>query len=229
MNVLIIDTETTNSIEQPLPYDVGYLILDASTGEILVERSFVVSEIFFDENLMQVAYFADKIPQYLQDIKEKRRKVKTICGIRKQIKEDMKNYQVNRVGAYNMGFDNRATKNDIRYISGSMVRWFFPYGTELFCIWNMACTSILSTANFINWAIENSHVSDSGNIRTSAEICYRYLTKNNDFEESHTGLEDCRIEAAIFLAVLRSGLEYNYKVAYNCWRHPQMKRVELGL
>ena len=34
MNVLVIDTETANSVEQPLPYDVGYAIVDTETGEI---------------------------------------------------------------------------------------------------------------------------------------------------------------------------------------------------
>ena len=42
MNVLVIDTETANSVEQPLPYDVGYAIVDIETGEILTEKSFVV-------------------------------------------------------------------------------------------------------------------------------------------------------------------------------------------
>ena len=49
MNVLVIDTETANSVEQPLPYDVGYAIVDTETGEILTEKSFVVAEIFLDK------------------------------------------------------------------------------------------------------------------------------------------------------------------------------------
>ena len=35
MNVLVIDTETANNVEQPLPYDVGYAIVNTSTGKIL--------------------------------------------------------------------------------------------------------------------------------------------------------------------------------------------------
>lgn len=229
MNVMIIDTETTNSIEQPLPYDVGYLILDTETGEILVERSYVVAEIFFDKDLMSVAYFADKIPAYFNDIKHGRRKVKTICGIRKKIRHDLKTYNVSKVGAYNMGFDNRATRNDIRFITGSMVRWFFPYGTEFFCIWNMACSSILNTADYIRWAIEHNYVSECGNVRTNAEVCYKYLTGNDDFEESHTGLEDCRIEAFIYMNIIKSDLGYNDEISYCCWRVPQETREVLGL
>ena len=224
MNVLVLDTETANSVEQPLPYDVGYAIVNTETGEIYTEKSFVVAEIFFDDELMKGAYFADKIPQYWEDIKAKKRIVKSICNIRREIKKDMQTYSVSKVGAYNMGFDNRATKNDVRFISGSMVRWFFPFGTEFFCIWNMACTSILNTADYVRFALDNGFVSEHNNIQTSAENAYRFLKNNIDFSESHTGLEDVKIEIEIMLAVLRSNMEYSDRIYSACWQTVQRKR-----
>ncbi len=227
MNVLVIDTETANSVEQPLPYDVGYAIVNTETGEIYTEKSFVVAEIFFDDELMKGAYFADKIPQYWEDIKAKKRIVKSICNIRREIKKDMQTYSVSKVGAYNMGFDNRATKNDVRFISGSMVRWFFPFGTEFFCIWNMACTSILNTADYVRFALDNGFVSEHNNIQTSAENAYRFLKNDVDFSESHTGLEDVKIEIEIMLAVLRSNMEYSDRIYSACWQTVQRKRKEV--
>lgn len=227
MNVLIIDTETANSVEQPLPYDVGYAIVNTETGEIYTEKSFVVAEIFFDDELMKGAYFADKIPQYWEDIKAKKRIVKSICSIRREIKKDMQTYSVSKVGAYNMGFDNRATKNDVRFISGSMVRWFFPFGTEFFCIWNMACTSILNTADYVRFALDNGFVSEHNNIQTSAENAYKFLKNDIDFSESHTGLEDVKIEIEIMLAVLRSNMEYSDRIYSACWQTVQRKRKEV--
>ena len=227
MNVLVIDTETANSVEQPLPYDVGYAILDTETGEIRTEKSFVVAEIFLDKELMKGAYYAEKVPHYWDDLKAGTRTMKTICNIRKEIKADMEKYNVTKVGAYNMGFDNRATRNDVRYISGSMIKWFFPFGTEFFCIWNMACTSILNTENYVRFALENGFVSEHDNIQTSAEVAYRYITNETTFVESHTGLEDVRIEIEIMLAVLRSEMEYSDKIYSACWRTVQHKRKEV--
>ena len=227
MNVLVIDTETANSVEQPLPYDVGYAIVNTETGKTLIEKSFVVAEIFFDKELMKGAYYAEKVPQYWDDLKAGTRIMKTICNIRKEIKADMKKYNVTKVGAYNMGFDNRATRNDVRYISGSMIKWFFPFGTEFFCIWNMACTSILNTENYVRFALENGFVSEHDNIQTSAEVAYRYITKETTFVESHTGLEDVRIEIEIMLAVLRSEMEYSDKIYSACWQTVQRKRKEV--
>ena len=227
MNVLVIDTETANSVEQPLPYDVGYAIVDTETGEIRTEKSFVVAEIFLDKELMKGAYYAEKIPHYWDDLKAGTRIMKTICGIRKEIKADMEKYNVTKVGAYNMGFDNRATRNDVRYISGSLIKWFFPYGTEFFCIWHMACTSILNTKDYVRFALENGFVSEHNNIQTSAEIAYRYITNKTTFAESHTGLEDVKIEIEIMLAVLKSEMEYSDKIYSACWQIVQRKRKEV--
>ena len=70
MNVQIIDTETAGSIGFPLAYDVGYTILDPQTKEEFCSRSMVVSEIFLNHDLMNSAYYAEKVPQYWEDIKE---------------------------------------------------------------------------------------------------------------------------------------------------------------
>lgn len=229
MNVLVIDTETTNSIDQPMPYDVGYAIVDTETGEILTEKSFIVAEIFLDKELMNSAYFAEKIPKYWEDLKNGKRIMKSICNIRKAIRADMKKYNVSRVGAYNMGFDSRATRNDIRYISGSSIKWFFPYNTEFFCIWNMACSVILNRPSYIKFALENGFVSEAGNIQTSAECAYRYITKDTDFVESHTGLEDVLIEVAIMAYCYRQHKPFENSINSACWRKVQRARKEMEL
>lgn len=226
---LVIDTETCNTIEQPLPYDIGYAICDRY-GNIVVERSFMVAEIFIDhKDLMKSAYFAEKIPQYWEDLKNGKRELKSIFNIRKQIHADMKNYKVKKVGAYNMGFDKRSLNNDIRYCSKSFFRWFFPFGTEYFCIWNMACQVLLNSTSYVKFALQNGLVSDKDNILTNAECCYQFLTKNLDFKEEHTGLEDVRIEVDILAKCYATHKKMDKSINSACWRLPQRKRKELDL
>jgi hypothetical protein len=226
---LVIDTETCNTIEQPLPYDIGYAICDRY-GNIVIERSFMVAEIFIDhKDLMKSAYFAEKIPQYWEDLKNGKRELKSIFNIRKQIHTDMKNYKVKKVGAYNMGFDKRALNNDIRYCSKSFFRWFFPFGTEYFCIWNMACQVLLNSTSYVKFALQNGLVSDKDNILTNAECCYQFLTKNLDFKEEHTGLEDVRIEVDILAKCYSTHKKMDKSINSACWRLPQRKRKELDL
>ena len=66
--VLGLDTETANTqsdengliMDYVLPYDIGYSIMDTKEN-VYLERSFVVSEIFYGEkDLMESAYYAKK-------------------------------------------------------------------------------------------------------------------------------------------------------------------------
>ena len=221
---LVIDTETCNTIEQPLPYDVGYAICDRY-GNIVLEKSFVVAETFLDmPEAMQSAYYAEKIPRYWEDIKNGTRVVKSIWNIRRELYTDMKTYSVKWVGAYNMGFDKKALNNVMRYTTKSFCRWFFPFGTKFFCIWHMACQTLMNSRNYIRFAKENGLESEKGNILTSAESCYRYLKNMIDFSESHTGLEDVKIEIEIMAKCFATHKKIDKSINSACWRIPQAKR-----
>lgn len=230
MKVMIIDTETANSVEQPLPYDFGWAVVDTESGEIVETASYVCAEIFLDKELMEQAYFAEKIPNYWKEIKQGKRTLARFITIRKALWKCLKTYGITKVGAYNMGFDKRATNNDTRYITASWLKWFFPYKTEFFCIWHMACTSFLNTSDYVNFATANGFVSDAGNIQTSAEVAYRYLKNDPTFEESHTGLEDVLIETAIYMNCLKTGDENMKDTIYSaCWRTVQRVRRQMEL
>ena len=224
---LIIDTETCNTIEQPLPYDIGYAVCDRK-GNIYLKRSFIVAEVFLDmADVMKSAYYAVKIPNYWEDIKNGKRIIKSVYNIRKQIFEDMKKFNIKKVGAYNMGFDKRALNNLMRYTTKSFCRWFFPFGTQFFCIWSMACQTLLNTTTYINFAEKNNLISEANNILTSAESCYKFIQNKIDFVESHTGLEDVEIEIEIMAKCYKTHKRMTTDIYPSCWRLPQTKRKEI--
>ena len=226
---LVLDTETCNTIEQPLPYDIGWVVCDRK-GNIYERRSFVITETFCDmQNTMQSAYYAEKIPQYWEDIKSGNRILTGMWNIRKAMMTDIKNYKIKEVGAYNMAFDKRALNNLVRYISKSWMRWWFPFGIKFFCIWNMACDVILNRTTYIKFAVENGFVSDSDNILTNAECAYRYIIDSLDFVEKHTGVEDVEIEVAIMAECFRQHKKLDKAINPACWRKVQRKRKELDL
>ena len=224
---LVLDTETCNTIEQPIPYDIGWAICD-KWGHVVVERSFVVAEIFLDmKDVMKSAYYADKIPMYWEDIKLGNRTIKRMWEIRKIMKDDIKNFHVRKICAYNMAFDKRALNNLIRYVSKSFLRWWFPFGVEFVCIWHCACQVLLNRKTYIEFAEKNGLISDCGNIKTSAECAYKYITNNIDFEESHTGLEDVKIEIEILRECFRQKKRMDKSINTSCWRIVQNKRKEI--
>ena len=215
---LVIDTETCNTVEQPLPYDIGFAICDRM-GNIAEERSYVVAETFLDmKDTMKSAYFAEKIPQYWEDIKNGTRKIKSIYKIRREVKDLMNKYNVKKVGAYNMSFDKRALNNVMRYTTKSFCRWFFPFGTEFFCIWNLATQTLLQQKTFFKMAEKNDWFSEKGNLLTNAEVTYNYINKMSDFKENHTGLEDVRIEIEIMAHCFKQHKKMNTNMNPSCWR-----------
>ena len=219
--IIVLDIETANITEDALAYDVGFAVADRK-GNIYETRSYCVSEMFCLYNdLMQSAYYADKIPTYWLDLAKGKRTMVSLLTVRKELHRLMAEYGITDVFAYNCSFDRNGLDRTIRYITKSKYRWFFPYGTNFHCIWNIACQTILQQKAFFRFALENGFVSASGNVQTSAETAYRYICKDNSFTESHTGLEDVEIETAILAKCYRQHKKVETTIRRNCWNLPQ--------
>ena len=127
MIYLMLDTETTNSINYPLVYDLGFSVI-TDDGVVLEEKSLVIADVFTNKILMKNAFFKDKIPQYWKDIKDGKRKMTSWRRARSIVYETMKAYHITYVVAHNARFDYRSTVTTQRYLTYS--RYFFPYGTK---------------------------------------------------------------------------------------------------
>lgn len=195
--IMMIDTEATNGLDCPIVYDVGYQIFSLDEG-VLCERSFVNADVFCDAELMASAYFADKIPDYWQEIVSGQRTLKKWFNIKKQIAEDCKKYGVEIACAHNAAFDNRALNITQRYQTTSKYRYFLPFGVEWWDTLKMARETLKQNEDYGTFCYENDYLTSRGCRRYTAEIIYKWLTGNTEFEESHTGLEDVKIERQIF-------------------------------
>lgn len=214
INYLIgLDTETCNGIlvddkldlSQSLVYDIGWAVCD-KRGNIYKARSYVVYEIFCGmKDVMNSAYYAEKIPKYWDDIKNGDRILATFLNIRKTLLKDIKEYGVKNIFAHNASFDVRALNNTLRYITKSKYRWFFPRKIEIWDTLKMARQTIGKQKSYQIWCAKNNYLTKHKipRVRLTAEILYRYISGNNDFIESHTGLEDVKIETMIMAHCFR--------------------------
>ena len=203
MNYLMLDTETTNDIDCPLCYDVGFSVIN-DEGKNLEKHSYVVADIFLDKDLMDVAYFKDKIPTYWEDIKAGKRMLRRFATVRAIVRDVMAQYNINTVIAHNMRFDYCSTNTTQRYLTCSKWRYFFPYGTKFVCTLKMARATFNKDEKYIAFCEENNFITKHGKPQLTAEVIYRYLTNNIEFVESHTGLEDVEIETEIFFACIQA-------------------------
>lgn len=208
---IVLDTETTNDIECPLTYDIGFAVID-KFGTVYEQHSFVVADIFLDKELMASAYFFEKIPMYWEQIKKGERTLTSFFNIRKILASVMKKYNTNIVMAHNMRFDYVATATTQRYLTKSKFRYFFPYGTEFWDTLKMAREILADDENYCAFCTENNYKTSKNSNRYTAEILYRFLTDDNSFIESHTGLEDVLIEKEIFVECVRRNPEIDGKL-----------------
>ena len=159
--------------------------------------------------LMKTAYYANKISIYIADLDAGTRELKTFFEVRRIINEIIKKYNIKALMAHNARFDIKALNTTIRYLTKSKYRYFLPYGVTVWDTLAMARTTIGKQKTYVNWCKKNNYLTKNGQVRLTAEILHRYLTLDNNFKESHTGLEDVLIEKDIFVRCERQHKKMN--------------------
>jgi hypothetical protein len=210
--VLVLDTETANTLvdedgrmdmSSVLMYDCGWSVVDTK-GNVYLERSYVNRDIFvYERELMQSAYYAWKIPRYVEDLRNGDRIMANTYEIRQQMLADMELYHIHEVVAHNARFDYNALNGIQRWTTKSRFRYWFPYGTEVWDTMEMARDVIHKMPTYRKFCEEHGLLTANGRLSTTAENLYRFITKNPDFVESHTGLEDVQIEREIMFYCFR--------------------------
>ena len=201
---IVLDTETCplEQTDEVTPwnmfvYDIGWAIVD-KRGKVYKTQSFINADIFLNEKeLMKSAYYSEKIPKYWEDIKSGTRQLKSFYNIRKQLLEDIAEYGVKEIYAHNMRFDYGTLQNTQTWLTKSKYRYFFPKGIEICDTLKMARQVLKNSKMYRVWCEQNGYITKNNQCRFSAEVLYRYITGNDDFIESHTGLEDVMIEKDI--------------------------------
>ena len=202
---IVLDTETCpmdKELTEVMPsnmltYDCGWAVVD-KRGNVYKTRSFVNADIFIGEkDLMKSAYYANKLPQYWEDIESGKRILTSFYNIRKALLEDIKEYNVTEVFAHNMRFDYGTLNTTQRWETKSKYRYFFPIDVEICDTLKMARDIISKMPTYIKFCSENGYLTKNGKVQLKAETIYRFIMQDTDFIESHTALEDVMIEKEI--------------------------------
>lgn len=211
--IIMLDTETANTIETAkgldmsnvFVYDIGWQVID-KRGKVYERKSYIVKDVFCQEQtLMQSAYYAKKIPQYMTDIVDGTREVAEWYTIRQDLWATMARYNTKTICAHNARFDYNATNITQRWLTKSRYRYFFPYNVEIWDTMKMANDVVAKTPTYIAFCQENGYMTKHKTPRpqVTAEVLYRYISCNKDFIESHTALEDVEIETQILAYCFR--------------------------
>lgn len=212
MKFLVIDGETCNTpvvngqleYHDGQVYDLGGRVID-EMGNIYDEFNIVIEDVFFGMNeQMKEAYYADKIPQYLVDMRMGKRKIVGIWDAYHIVRDMCKKWDVRVVVAHNARFDITTLNSTLRYQTKSKRRYFLPYGTKVVDSMKVAKMVLDHDQNYHQFCEENGYMTNhkTPRKRYTAEVLWRYFSGDNSFNEAHTGLADVEIESQIFVRCL---------------------------
>lgn len=209
--LMFIDTETIGTLnvkESVLPFEIGMKILDTETKKVVKEKSYIVRKFFNNKYIMLSTFSANKYPNYFKKLDtDKRYKTYSVNEISQDIEKIKNRYNIDIMIAHNGNFDKTA-----------MARLFEDFGVDnpfenIDLLDTMEMSKVITySKDYVDYCIKNKDrlnaikescfITNSGRVRTTAQAIYCYLSKNSQFEEAHTGLEDIDIEIEIFKASL---------------------------
>lgn len=230
---MVLDTEANGIVNrgddvrgnEMRVYDLGFIVADKEG--VIYDRASMVDVARLCQRdtytntptrFVESAYYAEKLPQYWDGIRSGEWEPCTFYDMRQRVVDACKEWDIKQVWAYNARFDCQALNATICEESNGYSRFFLPYGVKWRDIWAAAGECFLNTQKYVKWCIERGLVSDKGNPITNAEVVYRYLIGDDGFNEAHTALQDCEIELAILLKVLRAKRK-KPKSLGNGWRN----------
>lgn len=203
MNIVIFDTETVG-LNKPFCYNIGYIIADIETGEILRKREFIVEQIWDNLPLFETAYYAEKRPLYVSSMRGKKAKMMKYGFICQQMRRDFREYEVISAYAYNSNFDVRVFKFNCDWY-----KCMNPFDEiPVFDIRGYV-HNFMMTDDYKEFCEEQELFTEAGNYSTTAEAVYRYMKNDIEFKEAHTALADSEIEFEILQHCIILGADLN--------------------
>lgn len=204
MNIMIFDTETT-SLEKPFCYNIGYVIVNTETTEVVKKCDYVVEQVWHNPMLFTTAYYSDKRELYVKSMRQRKTKMDKFGYICQQMIRDIKNYEVVCAYAYNSPFDEKVFNFNCDWFKCNN-----PFDNiPIIDIRGYAHNFICNTREFKNFCETYERFTDSGNYSTTAETVYQYITENYNFVEEHTALADSEIETEILFYAVYHGADFN--------------------
>jgi len=141
-----------------------------------------------------------------------------------QVLNEYKDFDI-EFWSYNANFDYNAFISNLEFVGielNKKQRNFFNY--RWFCIWNYATNVLMNRPSYRKFANKHNLFSDKGNMKTSAEVCYRYITNDIEFIEEHTGLSDAKIEYDILMYCKRQRKKAHKQRKGFVWKDAQKDR-----
>lgn len=233
--LMALDTEFIRTEEGSMIYDIGYVVIDKTTGEVVYRRGFVITDTI---NLFKKEIYCNKyryknafLPCFYKKNKRYYKNNQDYSRVSfkeaiNDITNTMKKFNIDFFGAYNCHVDINALIETGKYFNVSIpfkkaVIKEIPKRTnknvytqyDAFDIYKPSAEILLKRSDYIQFAIEAGFLTDKNNIKASAEAVYAYLIKDKKHKEKHNGLSDAIEEAYITHWLTTQDIQFTKKVS----------------
>ena len=210
-NVMFIDIETVGKVDSPIMYDLSITIKSIKTGKVLYKMCFIVANIFNDKDTMTSPFYTKANDKFYRHKlgHSKLYQMKPNFEIAEIVNQLIKDYGITTMIAYNCKFDRLGV--DLFYeranetLELDKVDKVIPNLVKklvLVDLWQWVYETMGKSQVYKDWCKANNFVTKKGtNYMSNVETVYKFISKDLDFIERHTGLEDLVAEMKIFDAL----------------------------
>lgn len=188
---IVLDFEGKSTVR---PYNVGIVVGDKH-GNIYREYSIVFSETFQENIKANSGVVSDRMSHkninYIKANPSEFRNV-TIKAFTEFLFKLIELDNIKEIWAYNMVFD----KSALRRLIGFDNFYKLSQKVTFYDIIPMITPRLL-TKKYVKFCKQNGYITKAKNLRTTAEIVYKYLFNDVNYIEIHRGLEDAKDEYKI--------------------------------
>lgn len=204
--IMILDVEGLSTCK---PYNIGWVVGDRH-GNIYAEESMAIVPCIW-ENLksclktqghtqkMTHENIQEILLNFANSLNNRKYIYYNIEEAKKKLLNVIIENNISEIWAYNAAFDKASLRrlfaNDWDKLD-NLVNFYDIVSAILY-------TKLL-TKKYVQFCNKNGFITSKGNVMTTAEIVYKYLTDDLTFQEEHTGLADCKIEYNILLEAIHT-------------------------
>lgn len=196
---ILLDTETIMHEGKTLVYDLAWMVID-NQGNILSRHNYIVDEVFNNFPAMFDSHFVtyDKYQTYQTMIQDRQVKFWNAYNIFRRLARTIADFDISFITAYNLGFDLRALKETAQYFDAVNPLETRADSLIFLDLWKLSQSHIATRPYQKHCQVHGWLTEKRKQPKTTAETVYRWISKDDNFIESHTALADCEIEVIIY-------------------------------
>lgn len=215
-NILLVDVETCN--DQRIIMELSCLVVNNKLG-ISETHCFIIQQAWENNEYRQGKYAKGKLDKWQQMLDNGTAELISIYHLYNKLNKIIRDKKIKLFSAYNVNFDFKAIENTYHrygidkkpdYKETNLILQL-----DKFCLWEYA-RKHYCTKDYIKWAKQHNKFTPTFKIKSSAETLYQYITEQQNFVETHIGIEDLQIEYTILVSsMLANTLDRNNMIELN--------------